>query len=194
MNPGEFFFKYRSYTPLPFLLIMILYSNPNIYSILVGIVFVAIGEFIRIWANSWAGSETRTTGGVGGTFLIVSGPYAYVRNPLYIGNLIIYLGLGIISYAIFPYLQILALIYFLFQYYHIVKEEEKFLAEKFGDQYKDYCNNVNRFLPKFKKYKNSSIEQPEFEWKKGLKSETRSIQASLSVIVILLLIWVIRRI
>lgn len=194
MNPGKFFFKYRSYTPLPFLLIMILYSNPNIYSILVGIVFVVIGEFIRIWANSWAGSETRTTGGVGGTFLIVSGPYAYVRNPLYIGNLIIYFGLGIISYAIFPYLQILALIYFLFQYYHIVKEEEKFLAEKFGDQYKDYCDNVNRFLPKFKKYKNPSIEQPEFEWKKGIKSETRSIQASLSVIVILLLIWIIRRI
>lgn len=194
MNPGKFFFKYRSYTPLPFLLIMILYSNPNIYSILVGLVFVVIGEFIRIWANSWAGSETRTTGGVGGTFLIVSGPYAYVRNPLYIGNLIIYFGLGIISYAIFPYLQILALIYFLFQYYHIVKEEEKFLAEKFGDQYKDYCDNVNRFLPKFKKYKNPSIEQPEFEWKKGIKSETRSIQASLSVIVILLLIWIIRRI
>ncbi len=194
MNLGKFFFKYRSYTPLPFLLIMILYSNPNIYSILLGIVFVVIGEFIRIWANSWAGSETRTTGGVGGTFLIVSGPYAYIRNPLYIGNVIIYFGHGIISYAIFPYLQILALAYFLFQYYHIVKEEEKFLAEKFSDQYKDYCNKVNRFLPKFKKYKNSSIEQPEFEWKKGLKSETRSIQASLSVIVILLLIWIIRRI
>lgn len=194
MNLGKFLFKYRSYTPLPFLLIMILYSNPNIYSILVGIIFVIIGEFIRIWANSWAGSETRTTGSVGGTFLIVSGPYAYVRNPLYIGNVIIYFGLGIISYAIFPYLQILALAYFLFQYYHIVKEEEKFLAEKFGDQYKDYFNKVNRFLPKFKQYKNSSIEQPEFDWKKGLKCETRSIQAALSVIVILLLIWIIRRV
>jgi protein-S-isoprenylcysteine O-methyltransferase Ste14 len=194
MNLGKFFFKYRSYTPLPFLILMILYSNPNIYSMIFGFVFVVIGEFIRIWANSWAGSETRTTGGVGGTFLIVSGPYAYVRNPLYIGNVIIYFGLGIMSNAVFPYLQIIALAYFLFQYYEIVKEEESFLKTKFGDNYKDYCQKVNRFLPKLKKYVNQEIEQPEFSWKKGLSSESRSIQASLSIIAILALIWIIRRI
>jgi len=194
MSLGKFFFKYRSYTPLPFLILMILYSNPNIYSMIFGFVFVVIGEFIRIWANSWAGSETRTTGGVGGTFLIVSGPYAYVRNPLYIGNVIIYFGLGIMSNAVFPYLQIIALAYFLFQYYEIVKEEESFLKTKFGDHYKDYCQKVNRFLPKLKKYVNQEIEQPEFSWKKGLSSESRSIQASLSIIAILALIWIIRRI
>jgi protein-S-isoprenylcysteine O-methyltransferase Ste14 len=194
MNLGKFFFKYRSYTPLPFLILMILYSNPNIYSMLFGFVFVVIGEFIRIWANAWAGSETRTTGGVGGTFLIVSGPYAYVRNPLYIGNVIIYFGLGIMSNAVFPYLQIIALAYFLFQYYAIVKEEESFLKTKFGDHYNDYCQKVNRFLPKLKKYVNQEIEQPEFSWRKGLSSESRSIQASLSIIAILALIWIIRRI
>ncbi|MCX8056998.1 MAG: isoprenylcysteine carboxylmethyltransferase family protein [Ignavibacteria bacterium] len=194
MNIGKFFFKYRSYTPLPFLILMILYSNPNIYSMIFGFLFVVLGEFIRIWANSWAGSETRTTGGVGGTFLIVSGPYAYVRNPLYIGNVIIYFGLGIMSNAVFPYLQILALVYFFYQYYEIVKEEENFLKQKFGDEYKDYCSKVNRFLPKFSKYENSKIEQPEFSWKKGWQSEVRSIQASLSVIAILVLIWIIRRV
>lgn len=194
MNAGKFFFKYRSYTPLPFLILMILYSNPNIYSMLIGFIFVCLGEFIRIWANSWAGSETRTTGGVGGTFLVVSGPYAYVRNPLYIGNVIIYFGLGIMSNAVFPYLQIIALLYFLYQYYEIVKEEESFLRMKFGQAYEDYCNNVNRFFPKLKKYQNHSIEQPEFLWKKGWQSEVRSIQASLSVIAILLLIWFIRRV
>lgn len=194
MSFGNFFFKYRSYTPLPFLFLMIVYSNPNIYSMLIGFVFVLLGEFIRIWANSWAGSETRTTGGVGGTFLIISGPYAYVRNPLYLGNVIIYFGLGIMSNAVFPYLQIIALIYFFFQYYEIVKVEENFLMQKFGDNYKDYCQKVNRFIPKLKKFKNSNVEQPEFSWKKGLQSEYRSIQASISVIVILVLIWFIRRV
>ncbi len=194
MSFGNFFFKYRSYTPLPFLFLMIVYSNPNIYSMLIGFVFVLLGEFIRIWANSWAGSETRTTGGVGGTFLIISGPYAYVRNPLYLGNVIIYFGLGIMSNAVFPYLQIIALIYFFFQYYEIVKVEENFLMQKFGDDYKDYCQKVNRFIPKLKKFKNSNVEQPEFSWKKGLQSEYRSIQASISVIVILVLIWIIRRV
>jgi len=194
MSFGNFFFKYRSYTPLPFLFLMIVYSNPNIYSMLIGFVFVLLGEFIRIWANSWAGSETRTTGGVGGTFLIISGPYAYVRNPLYLGNVIIYFGLGIMSNAVFPYLQIIALIYFFFQYYEIVKVEENFLMQKFGDDYKEYCQKVNRFIPKLKKFKNSNVEQPEFSWKKGLQSEYRSIQASISVIVILVLIWFIRRV
>lgn len=194
MNLGEYFFKYRSYTPLPFLFFMIFYSNPNIYTIVVGLVFVVLGEFIRIWANAWAGSETRTTGGVGGTYLVVSGPYAYVRNPLYIGNILIYLGLGIMSYAIFPYLQIIALLFFIYQYNLIIKEEEKFLRNKFGIDYEDYCKNVNRFLPRLKKYINEQIEQPEFDWKKGLKSEVRSIQAIASVVIILILIWLIRRI
>lgn len=193
MRPGEFFFKYRSYTPIPFLILMILYSNPNIYSMIIGLVFICIGEFIRIWANSWAGSETRTTGGVGGTFLVISGPYAYVRNPLYIGNIIIYFGLGIMSNAVFPYLQIAGLIYFSYQYYEIIKEEENYLRTKFTHHYDDYCNNVNRFLPKFKRYTNPSIVQPEFSWKKGGKSEIRSIQASLIVIGILFFIWIIRR-
>lgn len=194
MSIGNFFFKYRSYTPLPFLFLMIVYSNPNIYSMLMGFVFVLLGEFIRIWANSWAGSETRTTGGVGGTFLIISGPYAYVRNPLYLGNVIIYFGLGIMSNAVFPYLQIIALIYFFIQYYEIVKVEENFLMQKFGNDYKDYSQKVNRFIPKLQKFKNSNVEQPEFSWKKGLRSEIRSIQALMSVIVILVLIWIIRRV
>ncbi len=194
MKVGQFFFKYRSYTPLPFLFFMLLYSNPNIYSMMAGFIFVVIGEFIRIWANSWAGSETRTTGGVGGTFLIVSGPYAYVRNPLYIGNIIIYFGLGLMSNAIFPYLQILALVYFWYQYHSIVKEEESYLKSKFGNNYLDYCKKVNRFFPKLKKYTNQDIEQPEFSWKKGFRSEIRSIQAAFSVIAILVLIWIIRRI
>lgn len=192
MNLGEYFFKYRSYTPFPFLFFMIFYSNPNIYTIIGGLVFVFLGEFIRIWANAWAGSETRTTGGVGGTYLVVSGPYAYVRNPLYIGNILIYLGLGIMSYAIFPYLQIIALLFFIYQYNLIIKEEEKFLRNKFGIDYEDYCKNVNRFLPKLKKYINEQIEQPDFDWKKGLKSEVRSIQATVSVVIILILIWLIR--
>lgn len=194
MKAGQILFKYRSYTPIPFLVLMFLYSNPIIFTFLPGLFLVVLGEFIRIWANSWAGSETRTTGSVGGTFLIISGPYAYVRNPLYLGNILIYLGLSIISNALMPYLQIFGFILFFIQYSLIVKEEEKYLKEKFGQAYTDYSKNVPAFIPRLKKFKNENIVQPEFSWKKGLESERRSIQAILSVIVILLLIWVIRRV
>ena len=108
-------FKYRSYTPIPFLLLMVIFQNPSIQTILIGLVFVLLGEFFRLWGVSYAGSETRTTGSVGGTYLVVSGPYAYVRNPLYLGNILLYCGVGVMSNALFPYLLIVA---FLFFYLH----------------------------------------------------------------------------
>ncbi|HMN17854.1 MAG: isoprenylcysteine carboxylmethyltransferase family protein [Ignavibacteriota bacterium] len=171
-------FKYRSYTPIPFLILMLIYAEASLVSFIVGLVIALSGEAIRLWGVSWAGSETRTTGaGVGGTFLVISGPFAHVRNPLYVGNILIYLGIGIMSMALFPYLQIIAVIFFYFQYYLIVKEEESFLITKFKDDYQDYLKNVPRFGWRFTPYKNDSVIQPEFILSKGLKSETRSLQA-----------------
>lgn len=186
-------FKYRSYTPIPFLLIMFFFANSNIWSIIIGLIIAVAGESIRIWGVSWAGSETRTTGGVGGTFLIISGPFAYVRNPLYVGNILIYTGLGIMSFAIFPYLQILGLIFFYIQYRIIVKEEEVYLRKTYGSDFEKYSQNVHRFFPKIKPYKVDGIEQPDFNFKKGLISEKRSLQAFGFVAVTIILIWIIRR-
>jgi len=186
-------FKYRSYTPIPFLLIMFLYANPNIWSIIIGLIMALIGEATRIWGVSWAGSETRTTGGVGGTFLVISGPFAYVRNPLYLGNILIYTGLGIMSFALFPYLQILGLLFFYFQYKLIVKEEEQYLEKTYGGDYENYRRSVPSFFPKLKAYKVAGLEQPEYIFKKGLVSEKRSLQAFGFVAVTIILLWFLRR-
>ena len=185
-------FKYRSYTPIPFLLLMIIFQNSTIWTLLIGFLIALIGELIRFWGVSWTGSETRTTGTVGGTFLIISGPFAYVRNPLYVGNILIYLGLGIMSFAWFPYLQIVAILFFLFQYYLIVNEEEKYLKERFKEEYKEYCAKVPPFFPRLSAYKNSSVEQPPFNATAGLRSETRSLQAFLGVAVLLVILWIVR--
>ncbi|MEJ2102962.1 MAG: isoprenylcysteine carboxylmethyltransferase family protein [Ignavibacteriaceae bacterium] len=159
---------------------------------LIGFLIALFGEFVRFWGVSWAGSETRTTGTVGGTFLIISGPFAYVRNPLYVGNILIYLGLGIMSFAWFPYLQIVAILYFLFQYYLIVSEEEKYLIERFKEEYKEYFSKVPPFFPRLSPYKNSSVEQPPFSVAAGLRSETRSLQAFLGVAMLLVILWIVR--
>ncbi|MGK9370004.1 methyltransferase family protein [Melioribacter sp. Ez-97] len=180
-------FKYRSYTPLPFLLLMLIFQEATPASLVVGFIIVLTGEFFRLWGVSYAGSETRTTGGVGGTYLVVSGAFAHVRNPLYFGNLLIYTGIGVMSMALYPYLLVAALAFFIWQYRVIIKEEENYLRKKFGQSYEDYCSNVPRWIPTFSKYKNPGLPQPEFNLKAGLKSERRTLQA-ISVTVLLLII------
>jgi len=185
-------FKYRSYTPIPFLILMLIFQESTILTLVIGFAIALLGELIRFWGVSWAGSETRTTGSVGGTFLIISGPFAFVRNPLYVGNILIYVGLGIMSFAWFPYLQIFAILFFLFQYYFIVKEEEKYLRERFKEEYKDYCKNVPPFFPRVTPYKNQNVTQPPFSAAAGLRSETRSLQAFLGISLLLVILWIIR--
>jgi len=186
-------FKYRSYTPIPFLLVMFFFANPNIWSIFIGLIIALAGESIRIWGVSWAGSETRTTGEVGGSFLVISGPFAHVRNPLYVGNILIYTGLGIMSFALFPYLQILGLIFFYFQYKLIVQEEELYLEKTYGKDYENYRQNVPKFFPKLKAYKVDGMNQPEYILSKGLRSEKRSLQAFGFVALTIILLWFLRR-
>ncbi len=185
-------FKYRSYTPIPFLILMLIFENASVTSLVIGFVIALTGELIRLWGVSWAGSETRTTGGVGGSFLVISGPFAHVRNPLYVGNILLYFGIGIMSMSLFPYLQIVALLFFVFQYFVIVKEEEGYLIKTFGEDYKKYFNNVPRFLWRFSSYKDESIPQPEFIFSKGLKSETRTLQAFGFVALLIVIKWYLR--
>ena len=185
-------FKYRSYTPLPFLVLMIIFAKPFVLSMVTGFIISLLGELIRFWGVSWAGSETRTTNSVGGSNLVISGPFAHVRNPLYIGNIFLYLGIGIMSWALFPYLQIAAFIFFAVQYHFIVNEEEGFLKTEFDEDYKKYCENVPRFFPRMKSYKNAGINQPVFNPKKGLRSESRTLQAFAIIFVIVLVIWFVQ--
>jgi protein-S-isoprenylcysteine O-methyltransferase Ste14 len=193
MNIAQKFFEYRSYTPVPFLIVMIMFHNANVWSLIIGFLFAVSGEAIRLWGVSWAGSETRTTGPVGGTYLIISGPFAHVRNPLYVGNILMYIGIGIMSFALFPWLPLVALLFFGLQYHLIVSEEENYLRKTYGAHYEEYTRNVPRFLPRLTPYRNKSVEQPPFDLKDGLKSETRTLQAFGIVMLTIILIWVFRR-
>lgn len=189
MTLGQFLFKYRSYTPLVFIVPMLLYARPTIITMLIGAIFVALGEAIRFWGVSYAGSETRTTGNIGGSNLVTQGPFAYVRNPLYIGNILMYFGISIMSNSLFPFLQIISFLYFAFQYYFIITEEEGFLREKFKEKYEDYCKSVNRFLPKTSPYKLSLQSDVNQDISAAYVSEKRTFQAVFISIIMIFLIY-----
>ncbi len=168
-------FKYRSYTPIPFLIAMVIFAKPTPASLLVGFLIVALGEAIRFWGVAIAGSETRTTGKVGGTFLITNGPFAHVRNPLYVGNMLLYAGVGVMSNALFPWLLAIAILFFYIQYTLIVSQEEEYLASAFGESFAHYTKHVGRFLPRLTPYE-SPMPHP-MNVQEGFASEKRTLQA-----------------
>ena len=170
-------FRYRSYTPIPFLLAMVWFARPTVISMVVGFAVVFIGEMIRFWGVSIVGAETRTTGTVGGSFLITSGPFAYVRNPLYAGNMLLYAGVGIMSMALFPWMLLVAVAWFYFQYYMIVTREEEYLAVTFGEDFASYCRNVRRFVPRLTPYRSPHPAPKSVDPSEGLASERRTLQA-----------------
>ena len=98
MDIRNFFFKYRSYTPIPIGAMILFFSRPNNSYVFLGFAFLIAGESIRLWAVSYAGGITRTRK-VGAPKLCSSGPYSYVRNPLYVGNMFMYLGFVFIGGA-----------------------------------------------------------------------------------------------
>ncbi|MDI6779639.1 MAG: isoprenylcysteine carboxylmethyltransferase family protein [Bacteroidota bacterium] len=192
MELRKILFKYRSYTPIPFILLMIIFARPTIISIIGGFIILAIGEFVRLWGVSIAGSETRTTNSVGSSRLVTSGPFAYLRNPLYFGNICMYLGVGIMSWAGFPQLPIITFAYFIFQYTLIVSLEEEHLIKTYGTEYQRYKKSVPKFFPSLKKYNSGDTYQPTIDWKGGIKSENRTFQAIGIIVTIIIILWLMR--
>jgi protein-S-isoprenylcysteine O-methyltransferase Ste14 len=185
----EKIFTLRSYTPLPFLLAMIVYAQPTALTMMIGFVIAAAGESIRFWGVAYAGSLTRVTGNVGAPEVIVAGPFSRVRNPLYVGNMLTYLGIGIMSNAFFPWLLLTAFVWFSFQYYQIVLGEEEFLEKEFKEKYLDFKKNVPRFIPLLRSYKNPVQEHQLPNWKEAANSERRTFQALVIVLAIVFVLW-----
>ena len=188
----QLLFHYRSYTPIPFLLAMVLFAIPSLTTMLCGFVITMLGESLRFWGVAYAGSLTRVTGNVGAPEVVVAGPFAHLRNPLYVGNVLMYCGIGVMASALSPWLVIIALVYFAFQYAMIVSLEEEFLEKEFGEGYLEFKKNVPRFLPRLSAYRASAQDRQKPYWIKALRSERRTLQALSIVVVLILLIWIWR--
>jgi protein-S-isoprenylcysteine O-methyltransferase Ste14 len=182
-------FRYRSYTPIPFLFAMVLFAVPTSTTILCGFTLSVLGESLRYWGVAYAGSLTRVTGSVGAPEVVVAGPFAYLRNPLYVGNVLMYCGIGVMANALAPWLVIIALAYFSFQYSMIVSLEEEFLEKEFGEGYLEFKRHVPRFFPRLSPYRAPAQDHQKPDWSEGLRSERRTLQALSIVILLLLVIW-----
>ena len=114
----------------------------NMVFLIFGIIFIISG--IAFWIQAVLISKIDRE--VENNKLVTTGIYAYVRHPIYAAFFYIAIGLILISQNII--LFILPVIYWAFLTVAMIKTEEKWLIDKFGNDYIDYSKKVNRFIPK----------------------------------------------
>jgi protein-S-isoprenylcysteine O-methyltransferase Ste14 len=146
---GGWLFKRRTWLPLPLALALLLIPStgqPTLLLELCGAGLVACGELLRLWAVRHIGVISRTRSERLGP-LVDAGPFGYVRNPLYVGNIALWTGFAINAGLVWL-APILALVLG-FEYHAIVRWEEGLLESRIGAPYRDYATRVPRWLPSF---------------------------------------------
>ena len=127
------------------------FGKPSAFSIATGLPLAFAGEVVRMWAVGYSGVTTRGDV-VTAPALVTAGPYAYVRNPLYVGNFLTAAGFAFAFTGknCAPMRLLLvggSLAAMLGVYAVIVPHEEGYLRATFGQPFDDYCERVPRVLP-----------------------------------------------
>jgi hypothetical protein len=97
------------------------------------------------------------------------------------------------SMALFPWLLILAVVWFYAQYYLIVTGEEEYLAVRFGAEYEEYRRHVNRFFPRPTAFKAGRPPDKTVNAGEGLASERRTLQAIGLVTILIVALYLVRQ-
>jgi protein-S-isoprenylcysteine O-methyltransferase Ste14 len=176
---GGWLFRQRTWLPLPLVAALLLIppesDAPGALLWIAGALVVAIGEGIRLWAVHHIGAISRTRSDRLGP-LILSGPFALIRNPLYVGNILLWAGFAISARLV--WFAPLVIVLLALEYHAIVRWEEELLAARIGEPYEQYVARVPRWLP--------SLSRPSlwatavtgmFSWRETLFSERGTLIA-----------------
>lgn len=186
---GHWLFKYRSILPLVvFLLGLIIFvqneSNPenwvveqtiyeHIYEL--GCLLVSLlGFFIRVYTVGFTPPNTsgRNTERQVADVLNTKGIYSIMRNPLYVGNFFMWLGIAMLTGDAWFTVSFI-LLYFLY-YERIIFTEEQFLKSKFGEVYTDWATKTPVVVPNFRNFVKN---EHQFNWRKVLRQEKNGFSA-----------------
>ncbi len=162
---GAVLFRHRGWLPVPFLLVPLLaWGRMSAALWTVGAVLIAIGEAIRLGGVAAAGTVTRRRSRVVQR-LVTYGIFAWMRNPLYVGNFLIWMGFTVIS-GVLWFLPV-AIVLFAVEYTLIVRYEEGVLESIFGEEYLAYKSRTPRWIP----HPPGSSDTGEHHWAEAWRSE-----------------------
>ncbi len=165
---GTLIQRFRVPLGFVFAVIFLVFADPALLTLIIGGIISFLGLLIRGWASGHI-RKNKT--------LAISGPYAYTRNPLYVGSFIMGLGFTIASGV--WWLAILFAILFLGIYLPVMRVEEKELIEIFGESFEVYSKKVPLFIPRLTAWRDKNSSTNKFE--KELYLKYREYRAALGV-------------
>lgn len=173
---GSILFRHRGWLPVPFLLVPLLASGaPDAMNWILGIGLIAFGEVIRLAGVAAAGTVTRRRSRTVQR-LVTYGIFAWMRNPLYVGNFLIWMGFIVISDVLWFIPVAIAL--FAIEYTLIVRYEEGVLESIFGTEYLAYKDRTSRWFPR----PPATDEEGEHHWAEAWRSEISTFLQYLVII------------
>lgn len=117
--------------------LFLVFADPTRESVFWGFWIALLGELVRTWASGTIVKNEQLT---------TEGPYGLVRNPLYLGNFLIGLGVAVMGGR--WWFPVLLAAFFLPVYGALIRKEEKRLLARYGDAFLRYCERVPRFVPR----------------------------------------------
>jgi len=138
----------RQFVGIVFLVVLAVIGRPEgCGALTVGLILSLTGLAVRFWAGGHVKKDKE---------LAVTGPYAYVRNPLYVGNVLIALGFCTLSGYVWSYV-VLAVLY-IWLYLPSIRKEERTLGKLFGQEFEQYRAGVRAMWPRLTPYRKSTSE------------------------------------
>ena len=186
---GNILFHYRNFL-FPVFYFLLFIPSQEIFSnfyvpLFLGYLVALAGQLIRVATIGLVyiirGGKNRQIYAEG---LVTEGIFSHCRNPLYVGNILIIIGLGIMSNSIFFVLFMIPL--FLLFYQAIVLAEESFLRNKFGADYDAYTARTNRWVPDLNGI-TGTLNSMSFNWKRVMIKEYNTTYIWLTGAVLLVL-------
>ena len=175
---GGALFRKRSWLPVPLVLLTLLApSHPSVAAWITGAALIGIGEAVRLAGVAAAGPVTRRRSR-NVQRLVTYGIFAWVRNPLYVGNFFIWLGFVAISGAlvVLP----IAIVLFALEYALIVAYEEGVLASIFGAEYLTYRARTPRWFPRPPRI----AETGPHDWREAWRSEVSTFMQYVALVAV----------
>ena len=147
------------------------FAEPTLYLFILGCLLVLDGLLIRLYASGFVLKNKE---------LSTSGPYAYVRHPLYTGNILILIGMSFVTGFISAF--VISIIFFWFYYPPAIEYEDRKLKSLFPETWDSWSQQTPALMPNFKF---NRLNLTQWSWEKSLKKNYEP------VIFVFVLFWLI---